>query len=109
RLSLFGAGGQRLAEVAGLGVGSVTGLTSRPEGGREAWIGYTDFVTPPMVLAWSADAPQQVDTWAQAPGSVDTAGIQVSEAHYPSADGTPIHAFLVRRAGAAPGPAPTVL
>jgi prolyl oligopeptidase len=109
RLSLFGADGQRLAEVAGLGVGSTTGITSRPEGGHQAWVGYTDFITPPMVLSWSAEAPQQVHTWAQAPGSVDTSGIAVSQAHYPSADGTPIHAFLIRRADAPPGPAPTVL
>jgi len=109
RLSLFGADGRRLAEVSGLGVGSVAGVTSRPEGGREAWIGYTDFVTPPMVLAWSADEAQTVRTWATAPGSVDTAAIEVTQTHYPSPDGTPIHAFLIRRTGAADGPAPTVL
>jgi prolyl oligopeptidase len=109
RLSLFGPDGSRQAEVAGLGVGTVAGVTAHPDGGREAWIGYTDFVTPPMVLAWSADEPDAVRTWASAPGSVDTSAIEVSETHYPSADGTPIHAFLIRRAGAGDGPAPTVL
>jgi prolyl oligopeptidase len=121
RLALFGPDGARQADVAGLGVGSVAGLRSRPEGGREAWVGYTDFVTPPMVLAWSADEPGVVRTWATAPGSVDASGIEVSQARYPSRDGTPIHAFLIRRAdaaatsgansgaGAPAGPVPTVL
>jgi prolyl oligopeptidase len=109
RLSLFGPDGTRLAEVSGLGVGAVDGVTSRPEGGREAWVAYTDYVTPPMVLAWTADEPGSVRTWASAPGSVDASGIEVTQTHYPSADGTPIHAFLIRRAGAPGGPVPTVL
>ena len=108
RVALFGAGGS-VVEVAGLGAGTVAALTSRPEGGTEAWIGYTDFVTPPMVLSWSAAAPSEVRTWATAPGSADTAAISVTETHFPSADGTPIHAFLIRRAGPVSDPVPTVL
>jgi prolyl oligopeptidase len=109
RVALFDATGTQVAEVAGLGAGTVAALTSRPEGGTQAWIGYTDFVTPPMVYAWSADVPSAVETWASAPGSADTSGVQVSEAHFPSLDGTPIHVFLIRRAGAVEGPVPTVL
>ena len=109
RLTWWSAAGERLGEVTGLGVGSVTGLTARPEGGREAWIGYTDFVTPSMVLATSLDAPAQVRTWAAAPGSVDVAGIEIIEVHYPSADGTPIHAFVISRASRPDQPRPTVL
>ena len=40
------ATGDRIGEVPLPGVGSVGGLTEHPEGGHEAWIGYTDSVTP---------------------------------------------------------------
>jgi prolyl oligopeptidase len=109
RLTWWSPAGERLGEVTGLGVGSVTGLTSRPEGGRQAWVGYTDFVTPPMVLTTSLGSPATVSTWAAAPGSVDVSGIEVSEVHYPSADGTPIHAFVVSRSGRPDRPRPAVL
>jgi prolyl oligopeptidase len=109
RLALFGPDGTRRAEVAGLGAGTVATISSRPEGGSEAWISYTDYVTPPMVLSWSAAAPTAVETWATAPGSVDTSHVEVTQAHFPSKDGTPIHAFLIHRAGAVDGPVPTVL
>jgi len=113
RLTWWSPAGEKLGEVTGLGLGSVAGLTSRPEGGREAWIGYTDYLTPPMVLGWSLDTPTAVRTWAAAPGSVDVSGLTVTERHYPSRDGTPIHAFViakpakpVRAGGAAGTPAP---
>ena len=58
------ASAARLGTVTGLGTGSVAGMTGRPEGGREAWIGYTDHVTPPMVWRWTADDPTAVTPWA---------------------------------------------
>jgi prolyl oligopeptidase len=101
--------GRRLGTAAGMGVGSVAGLTSRPEGGREAWIGYTDHVTPPMVLHWTADAPDRVGTWATAPGAVDPPEVHVTRLHYRSADGTTVHMFVVAPVPAPDRPRPTVL
>ena len=108
-LSWWDAESARLGTVSGVGAGSVTGLTSRPEGGRKAWIGYTDHVTPPMVLDWTADAPETIDIWAAAPGAVDPPAVHVSRLHYTSADGTTVHMFVVAPAAEPDRPRPTVL
>ncbi|MFL6131083.1 MAG: prolyl oligopeptidase family serine peptidase [Mycobacteriales bacterium] len=102
-------GARRRGTVARLDAGSVVGLTSRPEGGREAWIGYTDHVTPPMVLRWSADAPEAAESWARAPGAVEPPAVRVNRVHYSSADGTRVHMFVVAPAGEPDRPRPTVL
>ena len=36
------------------GLGTAGGLSERPEGGHEAWFGYTDYTTPPLVLRFDA-------------------------------------------------------
>ena len=103
------ASATRLGTVAGLGVGSVAGMTGRPEGGREAWIGYTDHVTPPMVWSWTADDPTSVTAWALAPGAGAPPAVHVSREHYTSADGTRVHMFVVAPVAAPDRPRPTVL
>jgi prolyl oligopeptidase len=103
------ASGTRLGTVPGRDAGTVSGLTSRPEGGRECWVGYTDHVTPPMVLRWSADAPSGPQTWATAPGAVTVPDVRVNRLHYRSKDGTPVHMFVVAPGPAADRPRPTVL
>ncbi len=89
------------AEVDLPGPGSVLGVSARPEGSDEAWIGYTDFTTPPRVYRYrvaeagpghrsnthgaraagvaSAQLPQTrrryltggLDLWMDAPGQVE--------------------------------------
>jgi prolyl oligopeptidase len=103
------ATGRRLGEVAGIGAGSVAGMTSLGEGGREAWIGYTDHVTPPMVLRWSADEPERASVWAIAPGAGDPPAVHVSRVHYTSKDGTQVHMFVVAPAAEPDRPRPTIL
>jgi prolyl oligopeptidase len=98
-----------LGVVAGRDAGSVAGMTSRPEGGRECWIGYTDHVTPPMVLRWSADSPTQVEVDATAPGAVDVPDVRVTRLHYSSKDGTAVHLFVVAGRATPDRPRPTVL
>jgi prolyl oligopeptidase len=102
-------GAARLGTVDGLGTGSVVGLTGRPEGGREAWIGYTDHVTPPLVRHWTADDPAELDTWATAPGAGTPAGVRVSRVHYESGDGTRVHMFVVATTLAPDRVRPTIL
>jgi prolyl oligopeptidase len=99
----------RLGTVAGPAAGSVTALTGRPEGGREAWIGWTDHVTPPMVRHWSLDDPTALATWATAPGADTPPDVHVGRVHYTSADGTTVHMFVVSTALAPDRPRPTVL
>ena len=103
------ATGARLGTVSAPGAGSVAGLSSRPDGGREAWVGWTDHVTPPMVRHWSADEPAALDTWATAPGAGTPPAVTVSRVHYPSADGTLVHMFVVAGTAAPDRPRPTVL
>jgi prolyl oligopeptidase len=103
------ASGIQLGTVPGWDAGTVSGMTSRPDGGRECWVGYTDHVTPPMVLRWSADAPAGTDTWATAPGAVTVPDVRVNRVHYRSKDGTSVHMFVVAPVATPDHPRPTVL
>ncbi|GAB3348611.1 prolyl oligopeptidase family serine peptidase [Modestobacter lapidis] len=115
RLSVWAADGSgRTAQVTGLRAGSVSGVSSPPEGGSTAWIGYTDYATPPSVLRWDAGTPTALDDWERAPVAGDVPAVQVVETHATSADGTPVHLFVISApsspAHPAPGtPRPTVL
>src|ERR1700722_16633680 len=48
------ATGERLSELELPGIGSAGGIAERPEGGHQAWVGYTDYTTPPIVLPHDA-------------------------------------------------------
>lgn len=109
RLSVYDvATGERRTEI-GTDVGTAGPLTSDPDGGDEVWIGYTDFQTPPSVLHWSVDDPGVVRPWASAPGGGGPADVCVSETHYESADGTPVHMFVIAAESAPTTPRPAVL
>ncbi len=110
RLSVWaGNGSGRLADVAGLGVGSISGVSSPPEGGTTAWVGYTDYATPPSVLRWDAGAPTALQSWEQADVAGDVPDVTVVETHATSADGTPVHLFVLSGSDTPDGPRPTVL
>ena len=110
RLSVWAADGSgRLADVAGPGAGSISGVSSPPEGGSTAWVGYTDYATPPSVLRWDAGSPTALMTWEQAAVAGEVPELTVVETHATSADGTPVHLFVVSGDGAPDTPRPTVL
>ena len=91
-------------ELPGMGTAAVV---SRLHGGDDAWITYTDHVTPSMVL--SHDVPSATtSTWATAPGAVEIDGVLREQVFVTSADGTQVPMFLVRRADVVL-PAPTTL
>jgi prolyl oligopeptidase len=102
------ATGQRLADVPLPGLGTVGGLSERPEGGHEAWFGYTDYTTAALVLRFDART-SQVSTWATAPGSVPVPAVAARQVTYQSADGTPVRMLVISgspgAAGAGPRPA----
>ena len=106
------ATGERLSALDLPGIGSVAGIAERPEGGHEAWFGYTDYTTPPMVLRYDA-ATGAVDTWATSPGSIaDPPTVSTSQVTYHSADGTPVRMVIVEPAGGSPNRSaerPTIL
>ena len=110
RLSLWSADGAgRIAEIARPGAGSISGVSAPPEGGSSAWVGYTDYGTPPSVLRWDAASPGALVPWESAAVAGDVPPVTVVETHATSADGTPVHLFVLSAAGAPDTPRPTVL
>lgn len=100
--------GARIAGVELPGMGSVSGLTARPEGGHEAWFTYTDWTTPPVALRYDArDA--SVSTWADAPGAVDLPAVHTRRISATSKDGTTIRAFVVSPDAEPASPRSTIL
>ena len=111
RLSVWAADGSgRVAGVGGgLGAGSISGVSSRPEGGTEAWVGYTDYATPPSVLHWDAGSPTLLTSWEVAAVAGDVPALTVVETHATAPDGTPIHVFVLSGSGLPDTPRPAVL
>ena len=103
--------GERMTTVDLPGVGSVGGLSERPEGGREAWFAYTDHTTPVVVLHYDATTGE-VDTWAESPGVVTVPKVRSRQVVYPSADGTEVRMIILSPGTVIDGPdqpRPTVL
>jgi prolyl oligopeptidase len=98
------ATGERLSALELPGIGSVGGIAERPEGGHEAWFGYTDYTTPPVVLRYDATTGT-VDTWASPPGAAGRPGsgrtpaVTASQVTYHSKDGTPVRMVIIEPAG----------
>jgi len=103
--------GTDLTPVPMPGLGSLAGLTARPEGGHEVWFGYTDYATPSQVHRFDARTGA-VTLWADSPGRVDVPPISARQVTYAGADGTPVRMFVLSAAtdGNLPAaPRPTVL
>jgi prolyl oligopeptidase len=89
------ATGEFISTLALPGIGTVGGIAERPEGGHEAWFGYTDYTTPPVVLRYDA-AAAELSTWATSPGSVDRPpAVTASQVTYHSSDGTPVRMVII--------------
>ncbi|AEE45531.1 prolyl oligopeptidase family serine peptidase [Cellulomonas fimi] len=113
------ATGERLPGAAGdvalPGLGSVSGLVTRPDGGAEVWFSYTDHTTVPSVHRYDATTGE-VSLWASPPGAVaDVPPVTARQVEVTSVDGTVVRAFVLARTDAldADGrprtPAPTIL
>ena len=83
------------------GPGSVLGVSARPEGGDEVFLGYTDFTTPPRVLRYQV-ARERLELWMDAPGQVDLGGVTARQETFRSKDGTEVRLFLLHRDGLTP-------
>jgi prolyl oligopeptidase len=133
RLSLWaGDGSGRIAGLPAPGTGSIAGVSAPPEGGREAWIGYTDYATPPSVFRWGGpttasgasqrgtseertearsrtDVQSSLHPWERADVAGEVPAVTVVETHARSTDGTPVHLFVLSSTGRPDEPRPTVL
>jgi len=100
--------GERTGRVPLPGLGSVTGLAERPEGGHEAWFGYTDHVVPASVYRYDAHSGE-TSLWATAPGTVDVPEVHARQVEYASADGTVVRMLVLSPTKEPDQPRPTVL
>src|SRR5215210_4979852 len=100
--------GRRTGSVPLPGLGSVGGLSERPEGGHEAWLGYTDHVTPSSVYRYDATTGE-TSLWATAPGTVQVPEVHARQVDYPSADGTLVRMVVVAPTKEPDRPRPSVL
>ena len=102
------ATGERVGQVPLPGLGTVGGISERPEGGHEAWFVYTDYTTSSVVLRFDA-GDASVTTWATAPGSVAVPAVTTRQVTYESKDGTAVRMLVISGEGTPPGPRPTIL
>ena len=90
------------------GVGTVVGISEHPEGGHEAWFGYTDHTTPTSVYHYDART-ETTSLSAKPPGTVEVPDVRADHVSYASKDGTNVHMFVLSRADAGIGPRPAIL
>jgi prolyl oligopeptidase len=77
------------------GLGSVGELSGRPEGGPEAWLSYTDYATPPVVLHYDARSGATA-TWARSPGAAGGGpDIRAEQVTFESGDGTAVRMVII--------------
>ncbi len=100
------ADGRPTGTVALPGTGTVGSIAVRPEGGHEAWFGYTDFGTPPQVLHYDA-VTGATDVWAC--GRDLGTDVRTRVEVVISRDGTPVRLFVVSQTGRPDWPRPTIL
>jgi prolyl oligopeptidase len=103
------ATGDKVGTVELPGLGSTGGLAARPEGGHEAWFGYTDYGAPVSVLYYDLTTGQ-TSIWQHSPGTVMLPVVDAEQVSYTSADGTTIRMIVLQHhASPPPGPRPTIL
>ena len=102
------ATGERIGAVPLPSLGSVGGLSERPEGGPECWFGYTDHTTPASVFRYDARTGATT-SWATAPGIVEVPKVHSRLVTYTSRDGTPVRMIVVSTDAEPDHPRPTIL
>ena len=100
--------GERIGEVPLPGLGSIGGLSERPDGGPDCWFGYTDHTTPSSVYRFDARTGQTIP-WASAPGTVEVPTVHARLVTYTSRDGTPVRMIVVSTQADPDRPRPTIL
>jgi prolyl oligopeptidase len=100
--------GERTGTVPLPGLGSVTGVAERPEGGHEAWFGYTDHVVPSSVYRYDSRTGE-TRLWAEAPGRVEVPEVHSRQVEYVSADGTTVRMLVLSPTKEPDRPRPVVL
>jgi prolyl oligopeptidase len=100
--------GERTGSVPLPGLGSVAGIAERPEGGYEAWFGYTDHVVPASVYRYDASTGETT-LWSEAPGRVEVPEVHARQVEYASADGTTVRMLVLAPTKEPDRPRPAIL
>ena len=99
-------GARRPVALPGAGTAMVSG---QRDGSANAWITYTDFVSPGTVLHLDVDSGA-TDEWATPPGALPPSSDVLARQHmYQSHDGTDVRLFIIAKGDASMGPRPTIL
>ena len=102
------ATGQQSGTIALPGLGSIGGISERPEGGHEAWFSYTDNTSPVQVLRYDA-VSGATEVWRHSPGTVTVPAVRTEQVSYQSKDGTTIRMLIISQTGSDATPRPAVL
>jgi prolyl oligopeptidase len=95
------ASGERHGAITVPGLGTISQITERPEGGHEAWFAYTDHSTPVTIYRYDARTGE-VALWARAPGSAQMPPTSTRQVTYRSADGTEVRMLVICPVGDEP-------
>jgi prolyl oligopeptidase len=88
--------------------GTVSGLSTEPEGGRRVWFGSTSATAPLQVHELDA-ATGEVRLWAASPGGASLGDVLATVHETTSRDGTTVRYQVLSPSGAPDRPRPTVL
>ncbi len=100
--------GRQLGIVPLPGIGSVTPVSVRPDGGHQAWFLYTDHVTAPTLLEFDARTGR-VRTCGPPGSRAAGHGVTTRQVAFSSRDGTTIRMFVISAAGHPDRPRPAIL
>jgi prolyl oligopeptidase len=97
RVTVHALDGRPEREIDLPSLGTVTALSGRP-GLDEMFFGFASFTTPTTPYRYDL-AAKQLTPFEETKGKVDPAQYEVSQAFFPSKDGTRVSMFLVHRKG----------
>ena len=108
RVEVYSSGGELQGDVRLPGLGSVTFVTPRGDGGR-AFLGYTSYLQPRQVLTFDVDQ-RRLFSWYSPPVPFNPSDFVTEQVWTTSKDGTRVPAFVSRLRSTTPnGERPTWL
>jgi prolyl oligopeptidase len=97
RIRLFDLSGKPAGTLDLPAIGSLAGITGRPED-DEMFVGFTSFVYPPANYRYDF-AAKELAPFGRSERTVNPAEYETRQVWYPSKDGTNVSMFLVHRSG----------
>jgi prolyl oligopeptidase len=102
----YDGGEERSIDLPGAGTAMVS---TRYDGGTDAFVTYTDYVNPATVYAVDTSSGE-TSLWASPPGAAPpSSDVLARQYMYVSHDGTDVALFVIAKGDASMGPRPTIL